>query len=387
MIIRTDKTSRVIVFLVFCALSLFFCSCGGDYSSGTPVADSETDTLPGTPDDETPDDQSGNAQDGQEPVVFELTQPPTGAEVSGSTSILAEISSGAIDRVVFYLDGTELATDSTPPYEYTWDTTGDNGTHIIRVVVYDIENISYEKTRSVTVNNTVDELAPVILTDGPSAGSFLYGTVSVSATITDNIQLSTVTCFVDSTGYPVASGTDLYSYSWDSEGVSNGEHTLRFEATDTSGNKAVSDTTKVFILNRNEAGCPGSASTWDLTGVWATTIGDESSLIYLLQSGPCTGTTFTAWGYNPDDDTFSNLPGTITGNDSYELNTSSWPRQKITEGNSTYWLQIDKIYWIPDNGGNTFQGAAELSLYWSETGTSNAFLPSLDDVDFSGVRE
>jgi chitodextrinase len=72
-------------------------------------------------------------------------------------------SSVGVSRVEFYLNSTLIGTDSTAPYTTSWDTTtASNGTHTIKVVVYDTQNpsVTAEDTVSITINNPVPDTTP-----------------------------------------------------------------------------------------------------------------------------------------------------------------------------------------------------------------------------------
>ena len=68
---------------------------------------------------------------------------------------LVTVSSDAgIDRVVFYIDETEMKIDSSSPYSYEWDTTGNlEGPHNIRVVAYDNSGKTAEDQITVTITS------------------------------------------------------------------------------------------------------------------------------------------------------------------------------------------------------------------------------------------
>jgi hypothetical protein len=67
-----------------------------------------------------------------------ITAPSGSATLLGSVPIEVQASHHAgIDRVEFFIDGSLIATDSSAPYAYSWDTTlEEDGRHTIRAQAY-----------------------------------------------------------------------------------------------------------------------------------------------------------------------------------------------------------------------------------------------------------
>jgi len=229
----------------------------------------------------------------------------------------------------------------------------------------------------------------------PETGSFLNDTVRVSASVSETPGVSRVAFYVDENDIPVYSSTEPppYVFDWDTTSVSNQVHTIRVEVTDDAGNTTI-DAAKIVVINRNESNCPGSGSTWDLTGKWATrTETDQTTptlisedFIYIIQDSPCEGNSFDSWGYNADDNEFIWTSGTIFSDNLYELYTDTYPRKYIKEVDA--WLQIDRIYWTPPVNGDSFDGKVEVTLYKTETGDSVDYVtdPWFPDVVITGTR-
>jgi len=74
-----------------------------------------------------------------EPPTASITLPLTGEEVSGVVTIEINVTDDdGISRVEFYVNAGLEETDTTPPYQFNWDTSSFiNGDHLIRIVVYD----------------------------------------------------------------------------------------------------------------------------------------------------------------------------------------------------------------------------------------------------------
>ena len=146
------------------------------FDSGEPIIDTpEPDTIPPT---------------------IEITSPEQGSTVSGSVTIAATASDNiGVTKVEFYLGTTLLATDTTEPYAYSWDTSSvANGEYMLQAKAYDaMNNIGSSAFVEVIVDNqivvllsfspkppsvttTVSEATISWNTNIESTGLILYGT-------------------------------------------------------------------------------------------------------------------------------------------------------------------------------------------------------------------
>ncbi|NHJ84958.1 MAG: hypothetical protein FK734_05820 [Asgard group archaeon] len=90
------------------------------------------------------------------PPTVSITSPSNGATVSGTTTITASASDNVgVSSVVFYIDGSQVGTDTTASYTYSWDTTAyADGSHTIYARAYDAAgNYGTSTTITVTVDN------------------------------------------------------------------------------------------------------------------------------------------------------------------------------------------------------------------------------------------
>jgi hypothetical protein len=118
------------------------------------------------------------------PPSVSFTAPLNGGTVSGSLNEAnANCRAGAADnvgvkKVVFYLDGNLLNTESYAPWSCIWDTTTSaNGPHTLKAVAYDAAGNSAATQISVTVDNTNT-------TTGSGGGTSSTGTTSTGTTST-----------------------------------------------------------------------------------------------------------------------------------------------------------------------------------------------------------
>jgi len=105
------------------------------------------------------------------PPTVSITSPSPGATVSGTVDVTADASDdNGVDKVEFYIDDVLKSTDTTSPYEYSWDTTVyADGSHGIKAKAYD--TIGQTATDSITV--TVDNV-PAAGADPISSSSIMF---------------------------------------------------------------------------------------------------------------------------------------------------------------------------------------------------------------------
>ena len=193
------------------------------------------------------------------PPTVSITAPANGATVSGTTSVTASASDNVgVSKVEFYVDGALKATAASSPYSYSWDTTGAaNGSHTVTAKAYDAAGNNASASATVTVSNA-DTTPPTVSVSTPANGSTVSGTVSVQATASDNVGVSTVEFLVDG-ALRSSDASSPYSYSWDTTGASNGSHTVAARARDAAGNTATSSVT-VTVSNSVPDTTPPSVS-------------------------------------------------------------------------------------------------------------------------------
>jgi leucyl aminopeptidase len=93
-----------------------------------------------------------------------------------------------------------------------------------------------------------DTTPPTTSVTAPASGATLTGTVTLSATASDNVGVTNVQFLVD--GNVVGSDTTSpYSISWNSAGVANGAHTISSRAYDAAGNSGASAGVGVTVSN------------------------------------------------------------------------------------------------------------------------------------------
>lgn len=187
------------------------------------------------------------------PPTASISQPLNGQEVAGSVTV--QVGGGdtvGIQRVSVAIDGSEKNSTASPNLLYTWDTTTfTNGSHSIQVQVTDLANQTTSRSITVSVNNAaevpIDAQAPSVGILTPSQNQTISGTVTLSASVSDNVAVALVRFFANSSLIgQLTSGP--YSATWNSASVSDGLQTLTVEAKDSSGNVNTS-TIQVNVKN------------------------------------------------------------------------------------------------------------------------------------------
>jgi hypothetical protein len=172
-----------------------------------------------------------------------FSAPASGATLSGSysDSSRCEVTGTGISRVVFYLDTTQLNTESYGPWQCQLDTRKfANGSHTLRAVVYNSSGASTTITRTVNILN--------VAFSAPTSGATISGSFSNSTGCQVNGSAVTRVVFsMDTT----ALNTETYS-PWqcklDTRKFANGTHTLRATAYNSAGG---STTTAVTVTVKN----------------------------------------------------------------------------------------------------------------------------------------
>jgi len=178
------------------------------------------------------------ATDTQAPSVS-IASP--GSTVKGIVTVGVNATDNmSVGRVELYVGGTLVATDTTAPYSFSWDTTSRaDGATTLTAKAYDGSGNVGTSSLSVTVANsttsiTTDVTPPTVAITNPASGSTVSGNVNIGVSASDNVGLSSVSLYVD--GALKASGTGSLSYSWNSRKVSKGSHTVQAIARDKAGN-------------------------------------------------------------------------------------------------------------------------------------------------------
>jgi hypothetical protein len=182
------------------------------------------------------------------PPTVTITSPSSGATVTGTITVSADASDNVgVVGVQFQLDGNNLGgEDTTAPYSVPWNTaTATVGTHTLRAVARDAaNNVGTSATVTVTVPDTT---APTVSVTSPTSGATVSGTITVSASASDNVGVVGVRFQLDGSNLGAEDVTAPYSITWDTTTAVPGTHTLRAVARDAANNSATSSSVTVTV--------------------------------------------------------------------------------------------------------------------------------------------
>ena len=248
--------------------------------------------------------------------------------VSGTVSVTATASDDTgVTKVEFLLDGVLQSTDTSSPYAWSWNTTtATNGAHALVATAYDAAN---NAGTSSTVNVTVDNSAPAVSITTPASGATVTGTVSVTASASDNAGVTKVEFLLNG----VLQSTDTaspYAWSWNTTTAANGSHSLTAKAYDAANNVTTSAAVSVTVSN----GTPVSIGGWSLVQANAaqTYVIPSGTAVpsrgYVIVGRDATKTQFeTFWGVTLGPNVvYINSAGAmpqINGSETYDLRNAS----------------------------------------------------------------
>jgi probable HAF family extracellular repeat protein len=178
-----------------------------------------------------------------------ITYPASGAIVAGIFPVYASATDATgVAGVQFKLDGANLGAEViTAPYVISWNTTlSVGGAHVVSAVARDAAGVI---GTAAPVNVTVDNVLPSVSITAPASGAMASGTITVSASATDNVGVVGVQFKLDGANLGTEVTTASYAISWNTASVPNGVHTLTAVAHDAAGNTATSSAVTVHVRN------------------------------------------------------------------------------------------------------------------------------------------
>jgi thermitase len=167
---------------------------------------------------------------------------------AGSVSCLVSVSVSATDNVAvtkveLYANNTLIATDTSAPYQFVWDTTKlANGAAALVARAYDAAgNVASSTAVATTVANAVtappDTIKPTVRLVAPA--NPVSGIVRINITASDNVGIGKIA--FNLAGAPKAQilSATSFSYDWDTGTLAPGSYWISATVWDTSGNYAV----------------------------------------------------------------------------------------------------------------------------------------------------
>lgn len=184
-----------------------------------------------------------------------IAAPLANSTVSGVVPVNVNASDNVgVARVDLKVGGTVVASDTSAPYSFSWDSAGSpNGmASLVAVAVDAAGNVGSSSAVSVNVANSTtttgagtDTVAPTVAISNPVAGA-VSGPVTVRVNATDNAGAAGITITVAIDGVVKVTGTGgSLSWGWDARRVTKTNHTISATARDAAGN---AKTTSVTVL-------------------------------------------------------------------------------------------------------------------------------------------
>jgi len=182
------------------------------------------------------------------PPTTTITAPASGATVSGTVTVavtatdptVANQTTSGVRDVTFVIDNVILATDSTAPYSFIWDTTTvANGNHTLLATAEDNAGNSITVSITVTVSNTAPDPTPptVTITFPLNNGTVARASsVTITANATDNIGVTQVRFYVNNTLKCTDATAPHYTCAWKVSGKPGASYQLTAQASDVAGN-------------------------------------------------------------------------------------------------------------------------------------------------------
>ncbi len=224
-------------------------------------------------------DFTGTGGTTDDPPSVTITNPAEGDTVSGTVTVTADAADdNGVSQVEFFIDGGSIGIDSdgSDGWSASWDTTAyADGDHTVEAVATDSAGQTASDSISVTVDNGTADDPPSVIITNPADGDTVSGTVSVTADASDDDGVTQVEFFVDGGSIGTDSdGSDGWSVDWDTSTVSDGDHSVSAEATDSAGQTA-SDSISVNVDNVNDT--PSASFTYACSGLTCDFDGSGSS--------------------------------------------------------------------------------------------------------------
>jgi hypothetical protein len=181
-----------------------------------------------------------------------IATPLDQSHVSGPVAVTANATDDVgVVGVQFQVDGASLGAEIlAAPYALSWvSATSANGPHTLTAIARDAAGNRAQSAVSVFVSNaTADTTQPAVTITSPANQATATGSVTISASSTDNVGVVGVQFQVDGTAIGNETATAPYSIVWNSASVSDGPHTITAIARDAAGNSSASSVT-IAVLN------------------------------------------------------------------------------------------------------------------------------------------
>ncbi|WP_433719571.1 S8 family serine peptidase [Actinoplanes sp. CA-051413] len=164
--------------------------------------------------------------------VLSWRTPAADAVVGGTLKVETSATDvSGVTKVELLRGDTVLATDTTAPYSFAWNTAGAAGRTAL--VLRATDKLGYVSTAARTV--VVDNKAPVVTSVSPAAAASVTGTLATSLTATDEEGVAAIDLLVNGKRTTGVRGRTTLLFSFPA-GRLTGSPTLTWTVTDKAGN-------------------------------------------------------------------------------------------------------------------------------------------------------
>jgi len=280
------------------------------------------------------------------PPTGVIITPTSGSYIRGVTNVTVSGDDANFDRMELYIDGTLLATWTTPgEYTFALNTTAyADGGHVLTLKVIDKAGNEFETSVSITIDNTspeVDILSPT--------GGYLAGTVDVMLYGFD-AYLDRIELYINDTLLTSWSVNGIHTYSLDTTAYADGSYTLKAKVIDKAGNEAEANVSVVIDNTPPTAAITAPEDGAEVTGTVTITVsGDDANFdrmeLYIDGALVATWTTSGTHDYEWDTTAYGDGAHRIelrvidkAGNSAeasitvYTTNVATWRREAHTSG-------------------------------------------------------
>jgi len=215
------------------------------------------------------------------------------------------------------------AETATSPYAFSWDTSAlTPGAYTLSAKAFDAAGNEADAD-SVAVTVAGDTTAPTVTLTAPAGNATASGTVVVSASATDNVQVTRVEIYLDG-ALVLTSNQNSVSYNWKTAAESNGSHVLSAKAYDAGGNEGRSTEATVTVFNDtvtpavsiNQVETPSTETAQALSGLVSDNH-EVATVTVQVGSGPAVAALFSAgqWSFPLTGLTVGGNPITVRATD------------------------------------------------------------------------
>lgn len=158
---------------------------------------------------------------------------------------------------------TVVATATASPFDLTFTPSAGNHTYYVYVTMNTGDRI-FSAPIWINQGGTPDTTAPTTSITSPANGATVSGTVSVTASASDNVGVTKVEFYLDGALTSTSTATP-YTWNWNTTTATNGGHTLISKAYDAAGNIGTSASVSVTVSNVSDTTPPTAPSSLTAT--------------------------------------------------------------------------------------------------------------------------